>query len=177
MPDFAHTRRWWPACLVDETMPPGRERPEDWLSPDAAGVTTVHWDEERTSVAGTIAPGETVSFMWWEERGSVTITVMPDGSWNLEDPRDGGTVDMFTGQAVALPPAARIDEANWFAEASDFETMSDSMDSFAQNWAANDTPDPEGERLTVVMGFWREGVAFTVSADGCSLTETGGDHG
>jgi len=177
MADFAHTRRWWPACLVDEIMPPGRERPEDWLSPDAAGVTTIRWDDEKASVAGTITPGEAVTFMWWEERGSVQITIMPDGSWNLEDPRDGGTVDMFTGEAVPLAPAARVDEANWFAEASDYETMSDSMDSFARNWAANDTVDPEGERLTVVMGFWHDGVAFAVSADGRALSEIGGDHG
>mgnify|MGYP001463965569 CR=1 FL=1 len=87
------------------------------------------------------------------------------------------TVDMFTGEAVPLAPAARVDEANWFAEASDYETMSDSMDSFARNWAANDAVDPEGERLTVVMGFWHDGVAFTVSADGRALSEIGGDHG
>lgn len=177
MTDFASTRRWWPACLVDETMPDGRKRPEDWLSPDAAGVTTIRWDDENASVAGTISPGETVSFVWWEDRGSVQVTVMPDGSWILEDPRDGGTVDMFTGKAAPLAPAARVDEANWFAEASDYETMSDSMDGFARSWAGNGTIDPEGARLTVVMGFWGGGVSFAASADGRSLTGTGGDHG
>lgn len=177
MSDFAHTRRWWPAFLLDEIMPPDRERPEEWLAPDAAGVTTVHWDDEKTSVAGTIVPGETAAFAWWEDRGRVEITVMPDGTWTLVDPRDGGTVDMFTGEAAVVPPAARIDEANWFAEASDYETMSDSMGSFARNWAAADTIDPEGERLTVVMGYWHEGVSFTVSTDGRSLAGIGGDHG
>lgn len=177
MADFAHTRKWWPACVIDETLPPGRERPEDWLAPDAAGVTTILWDDASDSIAVTFAPGDTVSFMWWEDRGSVQVTVKPDGSWNLEDPRDSGTIDMFTGEAAPQTPSARIAEANWFAEASDYETMSESMDSFARNWAAFDTPDPEGERLTVVMGFWSHGVYFTVSADGSALIQAGGGNG
>lgn len=57
MVDFAHSRRWWPACLVDEIMPPGRERPEDWLSPDAAPIQFIpcsgalgffEWERGRT---------------------------------------------------------------------------------------------------------------------------------
>lgn len=176
MPDFSHTRRWWPACLQDEMMPPGRARPEDWPSPDEAGVTTIRWDDTPDAqIAGTLSPGETVAFVWFEERGRVEITVMPDGSWELDDPRDAGTIDMFSGKAAPPPPAARIEDANWFAEPWDWETMASDMAEFAAHWAAGGMVPAEGERVTVDMGFWSDEVRFTVSADGRSLTAGGGN--
>jgi len=98
MSDFAETRQWWPNDLVDEVMPPGRATPQAWLSPDASGVTTIHADndDDKTALA-SIQPGSEVEFLWYENRGSAEILLMPDGTWSLADPRDGGTVDMFAG--------------------------------------------------------------------------------
>ena len=179
MSDFSETRRWWPDCLVDEHMPEGRKRPEDWLAPDENGVTTVIWDEDdpHLAVAGFIKPGETAAFNWWEDRGRVEITVLPDGTWQASDMRGAGMVDMFTGAETPMPPAALIEDANYFAEVTDHETAADSMDEFARYWADNDRPGPDGERLTVVMGFWSEKVEFVVSAAGRSLTPVGGGNG
>ena len=179
MADFFQNRRWWPDCLVDEWMPEGRKRPEDWLAPDENGVTTVVWDETAPElvVAGLIKPGEMVAFNWWEDRGQVEITVMPDGTWQASDMRGAGMVDMFSGTETPVPPSALIEDANYFAEMSDHETAADSMDEFARNWADNDRPGPDGERLTVVMGIWSDKVEFAVSDDGRSLVPAGGSHG
>jgi len=170
--DFAKTRQWWPHDLVDEVMPPGRAKPEDWLKPDESGVTTIHADDDDDkTVLARIKPGSAVEFLWQENRGSAEILLMPDGTWSLVDPRDGGTVDIFTGEAAEpTPPAGRIGNANWFAAAGDYETMMDSMDGFAECYAENEPAiDPEGQRLTVDMAYWSDPVRFRVSADGKSL--------
>jgi hypothetical protein len=173
--DFSHTRRWWPHFLIDEVTPEGRISPEAWLAPDENGVTTLHWgDEPESGVAGKLIPGEVVEFMWQEDRGSVDILLMPNGSWSLDDTRDGGTIDMFTGQAIVPPPpSTMIDQANWFAAADDFETCMDSMDSFAEAYAECGDVDPDGERITVDMCFWSDGERFRVSDDGKSLEPPG----
>jgi hypothetical protein len=177
MPDFSHTREWWPHFLMDEMMPPGRKTPGSWLEPDGSGVTVVHADDdEEKTVAGRIEPGEIVTFIWHEDRGQVDILLKPDGTWSLTDPRDGGTIDMFTGTASAPPPpAASIETANWFAEESDFETTMDSMDEFARCYVemCGDI-EPEGRRVTVAMGHWSRPVLFYVSADGKSLEQVDG---
>lgn len=175
MADFSHTRRWWPSFLLEEVMPEGREHPQDWLSPNADGVTTVFWDEDEPgNVAGTISPGETIAFCWQENRGRVTIRVMPDGTWSLADGRCGATSDLFTGEAPApRAPAASIDEANQFWEPDEWESCGDSMDEFARYRAANEPPAPEGDLVEVAMGFWSHDVLFTVSADGRSLERIG----
>ncbi|MGB3415737.1 MAG: hypothetical protein WBA36_03615 [Mesorhizobium sp.] len=172
MPDFSETRRWWPHDLVDEVMPLGLAKPEDWLKPDANGVTTIHADHvDDKTVLARLVPGSVVEFLWYENRGWVDIRLMPDGTWSLEDTRDGGTIDMFTGQAASPPPpAARIEDANWFAAAGDYETMMDSMDGFAEGYAENEPSiDPDGLRVQVDMAFWSDPVKFRVSADGKSL--------
>lgn len=167
--DFSHTRLWWPGFLVDEVMPDGRATPEAWLEPDEAGVTAVYWEEDGKLI-GTLTPGETVAFIWHERRGTVTIRVMPDGSWSLDDARCPRTTDMFDGEAAPTPPAADIASANWFADPGDYETMAHSIDEFAANHAENAGPlDPAGDVVAVTMGFWSEKVHFVVSADGKSL--------
>lgn len=169
---FADSRRWWPDFVMDETMPEGRKRPQDWLAPDESAVTTVLDDDEAT-VLGVIKPGEIIGFHWHEKRGGVQVLIMPDGSWSLDNPRDAGTVDMFDGSAAAPvdePPMALVAAANWFAEITDYETMADSMDEFALNWTDMAAPLPkDGERVAVAMGFWSEKMSFRVSDDGKSL--------
>lgn len=177
MTDFSDTRRWWPSFLLDEVMPEGRERPEDWLSPAENGVTTIHWDEERDQVAGTISPGETVAFNWHEDRGVVTIRIMPDGTWSLEDARCSGTVDLFTGDRPLPPPASAIEEATHFWEPDEWESCGDTMDEFARCRADFVPPDPEGDLVEVAMGFWSDDMRFVVSADGRALRPEGGDDG
>lgn len=173
MADFSHTRRWWPHELMDEIMPPGRERPQDWLKPDDDGVTTIHWDDDAAEerIACTIEPGSEAVFVWFEYRGEVDVIIKPDGTWSIDD-RDTGTPDLFTGKVRPVPPRARIEDANWFALPDDFETMMDSMDGFAECHAQAESIDPDGERVTVKMAYWSEGETFRVSADGKSLEAT-----
>lgn len=177
MTDFSHTRVWWPHFLLDEVMPDGRKTPRAWLAPNENGVTVIYADDDdENAVAGTIEAGTVVKFMWHEDRGQVDILLMPDDTWSLTGPSDGGTIDMFTGTASAPPPpAAPIETANWFAEQSDFETTMDSMDEFARCYAemAGDI-EPEGRRVTVAMGHWSNGIPFRVSADGKSLEQIDG---
>lgn len=170
--DFSHTRLWWPDFLVDETMPDGRAAPGAWLAPDEAGVTAVYWEED-SKLIGTLEPGETVGFIWHEKRGTVTIRVMPDGTWSFDDARCPRTADMFDGPA-APPPAADIASANWFADPGDYDTMTHTMDEFAANHAQYaHSADPASDDVTVVMGFWSEKILFVVSEDGKSLQPAG----
>lgn len=172
---FAHTRRWWPECLLDEISPAGRASPQEWLSPDENGVTTLWWNDEKTNKAGTLEPGEDVAFHWSETRGSVEITILPDGMWKVDDQRDPLTADLFVTESASPPapvppPMAAIAASNWFAAEGDWETAMDTMDEFAAEWARNEpVVDPEGERLTVDMAYWSDRILFTVSADGKSL--------
>lgn len=171
--DCSHTRLWWPSFLVDELMPDGRATPEAWLAPDGAGVTAVYWEEDGKLI-GTLAPGETVGFIWHEKRGTVTIRVMPDGTWSLEAARCPATADMFDGAPMPQPPAADIASASWFADPNDYDTVVHSMDEFASNHARYTGPvDPAGDDVVVEMGFWSEKILFVVSADGKSLQPAG----
>ena len=172
--DFANTRRWWPSTLMDEMMPPGRVQPQDWLAPGDDGVTLVRDADHSSHVLARIEPGTAVEFVWHEKRGGVEILLMPDGTWSLKDPRDAGTLDLFDGSSAPPPPVAYIEAANWFAEASDYETMMDSMDGFAAAYAEMDDIEPEGRRIPVVMGRWSKHIAFRVSADGASLERVHG---
>ena len=157
-------RLWWPEMLMDEMMPSGREKPADWLAPDAAGITTIRWDDEPdANVAGTLSPGEVVKFHWYEGRGRATVTVMPDGTWSRGGGREAGTVDMFTGTVAPAPQDADIANASMFWLSGDPETGMDSLDEFASCYAEMQTIDAEGESVEVDMGFWSQGVAFNVS--------------
>lgn len=177
LPTFRSTRKWWPAALFDESMPPGRAEPQAWLAPTVAGVTIIRdEDDPEGGVVATMEPTEIVEFVWHEERGSVEITLMPDGTWSLDDPRDALTIDMFRPQAqpsepVDLPPSALIAASNWFAWNEDYETCMDTMDEFAKALADISAPiAADGVRITVDMGYWSDGVKFRVSADGKSLS-------
>ncbi|RWO57265.1 hypothetical protein [Mesorhizobium sp.] len=178
LPTFRPSRKWWPAALFDESMPPGRAEPQAWLKPTVAGVTIIRSDDDpEGGVVTTLEPSEIVEFVWHEERGSVDITLMPDGTWRLDDQRDAFTLDLFKPGAPApaepteLPPSARIAAANWFAWDEDYETSMDTMDEFAK--ALTDMSAPvaaDGMRITVDMGYWsEEPVRFRVSAGGDAL--------
>lgn len=173
MRDFSATRRWWPECLVDEVMPEGRTSPEAWLKPGADGVTAFLWDDEEAEqrVVATAAPGSTVAFLWYEDRGRVRVRIIADGSWSFDgDGRAAGVPDLFTGEVMAELPAARVEDATHFFIAGDWETCADSMDELARNFADFDPPGPEGATVEVWMGCWSAEEAFLVSTDGKSLT-------
>ncbi|MER8811415.1 hypothetical protein [Mesorhizobium sp. M0965] len=176
LPTFRSSRRWWPAALFDESMPAGRAEPQAWLAPTVVGVTIIRSDDDpEGGVVTTMEPAEIVEFVWHEKRGSVEITLMPDGTWRLDDPRDAFTLDLFKPGAVQpepaeLPPSALIAASNWFAWDEDYETCMDTMDEFAKALADISAPvAAEGVRITVDMGYWSDRVKFRVSADGKTL--------
>jgi hypothetical protein len=169
---FRADRRYWPSQLVDEVMPVGRRRAEDWLDPDDDGETIVL---EGGEPVAHFSPGQTITFDWMEPRGHTVIELAADGSWSGARLRDRDTVDMFEGGQSGAPseePSAadRIANANWFAEASDYETMMDTMDAFARELAAMCVPDSDGSRVDVAMAFWSDThETYLVSADGRAL--------
>jgi hypothetical protein len=171
MADFSHTRKWWPSVFLDESMPAGRDKPEDWLAPDEDGVSEIRdADFAKGQVFATVRPGETIEFAWHENRGSVDILLMPDGSWKPLGPHDCGTIDLFEGERpVPTQPMADIDGANWFAWDEDYESTCGTMDEFAHFFAEIEPPEPEGRRVRVDMGHWSDPVTFRISADGKSL--------
>lgn len=162
-------RRWLPTFLVDETMPEGRLRPEDWLKPDREGVTEVYYDDGE-QVEGYIIPDRVVAFSWHEPRGTIEILVMPDGTWTECHPaRCTATIDMFDGPPPADAPVDPRGEANLFAWSEDAETVAESLDTLAHEWAAAEHLPEEGVIVSVDRHYWSAPVRFRVSADGKSL--------
>jgi hypothetical protein len=183
---MSDARIWWPEFLLDEVMREGRAKPEDWLAPDENGVTAIRWDEDQKHpVAGRLVPGSEAAFIWYEPRGIVDVIIKPDGTWSHDDDRDTRTPDMFTGQTLAeRADRAAIADANAFWSPGEPETFADSLDEFARGHADMETLDPDGERVTVKLGFWSESIRFRVSLDGKSLApvpaadaDNGGDNG
>lgn len=180
MADTTPIRHWWPSCLLDEVMPEGRLRPEDWLKPDADGVSTFWWDETVSDpqAAGTVRPGEVVEFCWYESRGRVDIRIMADGSWHIDgDGRAANIPDIFTGEVKPDLPSARMDDATDFLIDGDWETAADSMDELARFYVDAERPVDEGDVVDVWMARWSNGHLFRVSADGRSLTPVENHHG
>jgi hypothetical protein len=156
-------------------MPEGRDTPQAWLAPDAAGITHIRDElDDEARVLATLAPGETVAFVYMERLGSAEVTIMPDGTWTGGTVRDRMTVDMFDGPPPERPePAAsqaeRIGAATLITLREDSDVHGDTMDEFARTIVELEPP-PEGcTTVEIDLWFWSPKQHFRISPDGASL--------
>ncbi|MBW4089929.1 MAG: hypothetical protein HIU82_02300 [Proteobacteria bacterium] len=110
-------RHWVPAGHVDETSPPPRPTPDDWivrLADDGApALAGAEEDDEPTR----LCDGETVLFAWNEQHGYAVLTFAEDGTWHVDRPMpphpEGGRMYVAMGR--------------------DWETMTDALDNFVRD--------------------------------------------
>ncbi len=164
--DTAPTREWYPVDLIDEFTPDGRASPEAWLAfldPNKQGLL----DEDDEWLAEHYAPGLPIKFQWVEPRGTMRITVNPDGT-SAAALRCCQTPDLFTGEVWAEPGSPSSDVNHFWEPES--EVLATTLAEFALLYAEQLGPLDEPESVQVIMSRWSDTLTYRISDDGKSLT-------
>ena len=113
---MSNGREWYPAAWVDETCPPPKARPEDFVA--AYGETyqlgyapddnSILDDEDREVFTEQLAIGDIVDFMCCDRFDDVDLTIFREGGWHLHYEAPVGH--------------------NWVTVNSDIDTLHDSFD-------------------------------------------------
>lgn len=143
-------RKWWPADLLDEGMPPGRARPTDWIARPAGDVYEIangndeEEARERGDVLCRVKPGDTLSFCYRDDLGTVPVSFRDDGT--------------FTPRGV-VPKAF-----NWCWVPYDPDTISETLEQLAALLKDAGDTGP----IDVGFAFWSDGHEhkLVVGADG-----------
>lgn len=166
-------RLWYPAVLVDEELPVGRESPEAWL---LFLLDDEENDEDERTLAQLYAPGDEIPFHWMERRGIVTLRIHASGT--LHTPmRCAETLDMFDPERPAYETPL-CTEVNSFWHY-DSETYAQSAEEFAEYWTQGGVAnwDEDGfDEVEVDTAIWSDEIRFRLSADGKSLTLIEDEH-
>lgn len=83
---MADTRTWLPEDYLDESVPPGRSDPTEWIKGPGEGATFLldeafGGDEETKPIVMNI--GDVKSFYWRDPYDSIEIRVRRDGTFEL----------------------------------------------------------------------------------------------
>jgi hypothetical protein len=116
---MSEEREWYPANWVDESCPPHKARPEDFVVVEdsayrlgyAAGDPACFGDEQDW-LTQPLEPGDVVDFMCCDRLGEVIVTVRRDGTHVVHG---------------AIPP-----DHNWVTVDGDMDTLRDSFDEILQ---------------------------------------------
>jgi hypothetical protein len=107
-------REWYPADWLDETCPPSKPRPEDFVLHDGEGYRLGYdaadgdvFDGEREAFNQEIAIGDIINFMCCDRFDDVEVTVRRDRRFDVHG---------------EIPP-----EHNWVAVQGDVDTLHDSF--------------------------------------------------
>ncbi|MBY5804120.1 hypothetical protein HFN52_10975 [Rhizobium leguminosarum] len=153
-------RQWYPVFLIDETLPTGRDSAEAWLPYLTAPF--------GPSPLPMFNPGDEVSFKWCEDRGRITVQILPSGDVT-PGPRCSKTPDLFQGVAGPDGPEAVATDANSFWDF-ESETWSDTLTGFARDYAAEiDPSEIDGHTVDIDTACWSDAIIFTISPDGKTL--------
>lgn len=152
-------RKWWPQSMLDESMPPSRQNPTDWIIARADdGWIVAGWEEHEGnenfgSGRETVRAGETMAFAWCEDRGTAEILIKEDGSYEivLDQP------DLLDPDRPPDPTEIPAD-ATHFWEPGDIDTLMDSMADFARCYAENEGGSALPMRVTVAMARWEDDI-------------------
>lgn len=146
-------RLWYPAALVDEDLPTGRESPEAWL---LLLLDDEENDEDERTLARLYAPGDEIPFHWQEHRGLVTLRIHASGT-------------LHTPMRCAETPLDTEVNSFWHY---DSETYAETAEEFAEYWTQGGVAnwDEDGfDEVEVDTAIWSPEIRFRLSADGRSL--------
>lgn len=159
-------RLWYPAALVDEDLPTGRESPEAWL---LFLLDDEENDEDERTLARLYAPGDEIPFHWKERRGLVTLRIHASGT--LHTPmRCADTPDMFDPERPGCEVPLDT-EVNSFWHY-DSEIYAETAEEFAEYWTQGGVAnwDEDGfDEVEVDTAVWSPEIRFRLSTDGRSL--------
>jgi hypothetical protein len=149
----ARARQWWPADWADETMPPARAEPDEflinanghfWLGYAAAAADAT--DQEKRFFSVAVAVGDIVEFLCCDDLGAVAITINPDGSYQVHG---------------VVPP-----ECTHFWLGGDSDTLMHTLDDFV---AAHVRSESDGGSFqkpaeeTLRLARWSDPIPFKLS--------------
>lgn len=163
-------RLWYPAALVDEDLPTGRESPEAWLTfLQATDDQDEDEGQDERALARLYGPGDEIPFHWMERRGLVTLRIHASGT--LHTPmRCAETPDMFDpGRPACEVPLDTGVNSFWHY---DSEIYAETAEEFAEYWTQGGVANwDEGgfDEVEVDTAVWSPGIRFRLSADGRSL--------
>lgn len=163
-------RLWYPAALVDEDLPDGRESPEAWLNfLQAIDADDEVEDQEEQSLARLYAPGDEIPFHWMERRGFVTLRIHGSGTLHTSM-RCADTPDMFEPEVSAA--VNQLDTSVNSYWHNDSEIYAETAEEFAEYWTQGGIAnwDEFGfEEVEVDTAIWSPEIRFRISADGKTL--------
>ena len=81
--------KWWPSEMVDEVMPPGREKPEDWLHGPSGLILHVEEgdDDDAKAPVLLLEDGTIIEFVNCTKYGDAELSLRADGSWRVSSPK------------------------------------------------------------------------------------------
>ncbi|MFA6019772.1 MAG: hypothetical protein WC722_05870 [Rhodospirillales bacterium] len=153
-------RKWLPKDYQDESIPPPREHPNDWivrLPGDAYGLAP---SDEADGDPRILRDGDIVKFDWTESHGKATFTVHDDSSWSIDcdapnAPEGGYMIVAIDGDCI--------------------NTMQDGLESFAKAFIDNLCPSDMPESDTIIFYSWSlEPVDFVFKNGSFQPVETTG---
>ncbi|MCL8385507.1 hypothetical protein [Xanthobacter aminoxidans] len=138
MSEQAEPRRWWPDFMCDETMPPAKASPAEWLEMDAGAIILGRLIEEDDGFrfsGETVAPGQVVEMHYCDYLGALDVALAEDGSftvqgvppegftqcWNRDEPEScGDNLLEMIARERDLDTSARTIEAGFVRWGADF---------------------------------------------------------
>lgn len=97
MADETHAIEWWPEFLAEEVMPPGRSRPEEWITRVDETYVLGAQSEDRDdwdAPGHPIASGAVLDFWWYQPLGRRRVAFKGDGTFTVLQ-----SSDLFAGGA------------------------------------------------------------------------------
>lgn len=76
--------QWWPSEMMDEVMPTGKEKPEDWLF--GGSSIWIVADEGEGGMTAGLKDGQIVNFVTCTDEGSASLTLNDDKTWSVDFP-------------------------------------------------------------------------------------------
>jgi hypothetical protein len=111
-----NTREWWPADYVDEVLPSGFAKPEQWIK-EAWPGHFVLIAADPAEDGREINPGDIIEFASCDSLGAVEVTVKADGTYFVHGTYDQSANSFWWSEDPEVAAATTMDDlAQQFAE-------------------------------------------------------------
>jgi hypothetical protein len=86
---------WLPSKLMDETFPPPRPSPDDWITSLDDGAPAIENGEDYDQQEPTLLhDGEVILFQRCDHYGNANLTLAADGGWKVDRPKPPVATDV-----------------------------------------------------------------------------------
>lgn len=77
-------RKWWPEHMLDESMPPGKTDPSEWLAFEGPRILFGRLTSEAGDPGEVVAVGDEVTLAYADDLGIRPVTFHADGTFTVE---------------------------------------------------------------------------------------------